>query len=427
MPRTPKDSASDRQMLSRIRAVTDVTLSNLEVDELLRTLLERISSLLDADAATILLIDQSGRELITAATVGLEEELELDVRVPVGVGFSGRIAQSGQPLVVEHVDPRSVFSRVLLDRHFVSLAGVPMMAGGRVVGVLRVGTLQPRRFTGDDIELLRIAADRASVAAQAGPSQLERVTTLALQRSLLPAQPPDLAGLDVAVRYVPGAQVGVGGDWYDVFELPSGHVGLVIGDVAGNGLRAAVVMGRVRSALRAYSLETTDPADVLSRLDRKIQLFEPDALVTAAYAVINPSQTTATVSVAGHPKPVALDTEGGGKLLEVPVDLPLGAAAGAPRGSAVLDLTPGSGLLLYTDGLVERRYQPIDEGIGKLLAGLTNDSAEVLCANTTASLLHNEAGSDDVAVLAVRIKTDGGEGQGSARARRQSRRYATPL
>jgi phosphoserine phosphatase RsbU/P len=395
----------DRQMLSRIRAVTDTSLSNLEVDELLRTLLERISSLLHADTATILLMDASGRELITAATVGLEEELELDIRVPVGVGFSGKVAQTGQPLVVEHVARDQVFSQVLLDRHLTSLAGVPMMSGGRLVGVLRVGTMEHRTFSEEDLELLSIAADRAAVATQARLSQLERVTTLALQRSLLPARPPNLAGLDIAVRYVPGARVGVGGDWYDVFQLPSGHVGLVIGDVAGNGLRAAVVMGRVRSALRAYALETTDPAEVLCRLDRKIQLFEPDAFVTAAYAVINPEQTAATVSVAGHPRPVALDTFGGGQLIEAPIDLPLGALAGAKRGSVTLDLTPGAGLLLYTDGLVERRYHPIDEGIGKLIAGLTNDGAEVLCANITSSLLHNEAGTDDVAVLAIRVNS----------------------
>lgn len=393
----------DRQMLRRIRAVTDTTLSNLEVDELLRTLLVRISSLLQTDTATILLIDPSGHELITAATVGLEEELELDVRVPVGVGFSGHIAQTGQPLVVERVDPESVYSKVLLDRHLTSLAGVPMMSGGQLVGVLRVGTTERRKFSDDDLELMRIAADRAAIAAQGQLSQLERATTLALQRSLLPARPPTLPGLDVAVRYIPGARVGVGGDWYDVFQLPSGHVGLVIGDVAGNGLRAAVVMGRVRSALRAYSLETTDPAEVLSRLDRKIQLFEPDAFVTAAYAVIDPEHTMATISVAGHPKPVILDPIGGGQLVDVATDLPLGAVAGARRSSVNVALTPRSGLLLYTDGLVEKRYHHIEEGIGKLLAGLTDDSAEVLCANITSSLMHNEAGSDDVAVLAIRV------------------------
>ncbi|HEX6681499.1 MAG TPA: GAF domain-containing SpoIIE family protein phosphatase [Candidatus Limnocylindrales bacterium] len=393
----------DRATLKRIRAVTDTALSHLEVDELLRILLERISALLGTDTATILLMDPSGRELITAATIGLEEELSLDVRVPVGVGFSGRVAQLGQPVVVEQVDEDNVYSRILLDKHLTSLAGVPLMSGGRVVGVLRVGTKEPRRFTEEDIELLRIAADRASVATQARLSQLERVTTLALQRSLLPSRPPFVPGLDVAVRYIPGAQIGVGGDWYDVFELPSGHVGLVIGDVAGNGLRAAVVMGRVRSALRAYSMETTDPADVLSRLDRKIQLFEPEALVTAAYAVINPERTAATVSVAGHLLPIALDTVGGGRPIEASVDLPLGAIPRARRHLVSLDLERGSGLLLYTDGLVERRHQPIDEGIDKLLAGLTNDNAETLCANATSSLLHNEAGLDDVAVLAFRI------------------------
>jgi serine phosphatase RsbU (regulator of sigma subunit) len=130
--------------------------------------------------------------------------------------------------------------------------------------------------------------------------------------------------------------------------------------------------------------------------------------VTAAYVVIDPEHATATVSVAGHPRPIALDAEGGGQLLEVLVDLPLGAIADAKRHNATVHLNPGSGLLLFTDGLVERRYEPIDVGIDKLLACLTNDGAEALCANVTSLLLHNEAGTDDVAVLALRIVGDAG-------------------
>src|SRR5439155_18215722 len=120
-------------------------------------------------------------------------------------------------------------------------------------------------------------------------------------------------------------------DWYDLFALPSGHVGVVIGDVAGNGLRAAVVMGRIRSALRAYALETADPADVLTRLDRKIQFFEPDAMATVAYAVIDPARTTLTMSLAGHLPPVRLDASALAHPIDVPAALPLGAYPAAPR------------------------------------------------------------------------------------------------
>jgi serine phosphatase RsbU (regulator of sigma subunit) len=272
------------------------------------------------------------------------------------------------------------------------------MASGRVLGVLHVGSRTPRQFTEEDIELLRLVADRAGMAAQARMSRLERQTTIALQRSLLPARPPDIEGFQVAARYVPGAEVGVGGDWYDLFALPSGCVGVVIGDVAGNGLRAAVVMGRIRSALRAYALETDDPADVLTRLDRKIQLFEPGAMATAAYAVIDPTRTTLSISLAGHLPPILL-TAGDSRTLAVPADLPLGAHPEAPRHTATVPLPDA--LMLYTDGLVERRDRLLKQGIDELAAALDPGTADDLCTQAI-SLLNHAPVADDVAMIALR-------------------------
>jgi serine phosphatase RsbU (regulator of sigma subunit) len=238
------------------------------------------------------------------------------------------------------------------------------------------------------------------MAAQARNSQLERQTTVALQRSLLPARPPDVGGFDVAARYVPGAEVGVGGDWYDLFNLPSGHVGIAIGDVAGTGLRAAVVMGRIRSALRAYALETHDPADVLTRLDRKIQLFEPDALATVAYAVIDPAQTTLTVTLAGHLPPIRFDPHGAAHLVDVPTDLPLGAYPNTPRHATTIPLPHA--LLMYTDGLVERRDRPVSDTIAELLTTFRRPrTAEQLCVQAF-GLLHHAPATDDIALLALR-------------------------
>jgi sigma-B regulation protein RsbU (phosphoserine phosphatase) len=386
------------EQLRRLLAVTDATLAQLGVDDLLSELTLRTRELMATDTAAILLLDPSGRELVATAASGLEDEVRLGVRIPYGEGFAGRIAASARPLVIDRVDRTTVVNHILIDQQLAAMAGVPVMASGRVLGVLHVGSRTPRRFTDDDIELLRLVADRAGMAAQARLLRLERQTTVTLQRSLLPARPPDVPGLDVAARYVPGAEVGVGGDWYDLFALPSGHVGVVIGDVAGNGLRAAVVMGRIRSALRAYALETADPADVLTRLDRKIQLFEPDAMATAAYAVIDPTRTTFTVSLAGHPPPILIDT-GGNRMLEAPADLPLGAYPGAPRTTTSVPLPHA--LLLYTDGLVERRGEPIDVGIGALMAGLGTGSADDLCVRAV-SVLHHSPATDDVALIAVR-------------------------
>lgn len=133
-----------------------------------------------------------------------------------------------------------------------------------------------------------MAADRAALAVQSLRSREDQAAALALQRSLVPSALPAVRGTEVAARYVPGSGR-VGGDWYDVFVLPSGELGMVVGDVAGSGLGAAVIMGRIRSAPRAYALEFPGPADVLVKLDQKMQYFEEgDVMATVSYAVLDP-------------------------------------------------------------------------------------------------------------------------------------------
>ncbi len=394
---TLTDDGDER--LRALLAVTDAALSQLDIDDLLAELAVRTRELMGTDTAAILLLDTNGRELVAIAAAGLEEEVRQGARIPLGEGFAGHIAATATPLVLDRVDHTTVANPILIDEHLSAMAGVPLTAGGRVLGVLHIGSRTPREFTDKDIDLLRLVADRAALAAQARLARVERQTTVALQRSLLPARPPDVAGLEVAVRYIPGADVGVGGDWYDLLPLPSGHVGVVIGDVAGSGLRAAVVMGRIRSALRAYALETDDPADVLTRLDRKIQVFEPGAMATVAYAVIDPDRRTVTVSSAGHLPPVLVGPDRAARLLNGPTDLPLGAYPGAPRRAVAAELPEA--LLLYTDGLVERRDKPLDETIGAMMSALTTGTADELCTRATAALHHMTA-TDDVALIAVR-------------------------
>ncbi|MEV0570622.1 SpoIIE family protein phosphatase [Dactylosporangium sp. NPDC050588] len=407
MPRrSGKALAVSEEKLRRLQAVTDAALSQLGLEDLLHELLERTLDILRADSAALLLLDHDGTELVAMATAGLDREPRHEVRVPIGHGFAGGVAVRGVAVAVERFDRDGSggtdFDAALLPERTTSVLGVPMLSSGRVIGVLHVGTLQQRSFTADDIELLQLVADRAGLATEARRSHLDRAAAVALQRSLLPARPPAVPGLDVAVRYVPGAQVGVGGDWYDVFDLPSGHVGIVIGDVAGSGLHAAVVMGRIRSALRAYAMETDDPADVLTRLDRKVQRFEPDAMATAVYAVLDPDLGAVTMSNAGHLPPVLMAPDRPSRLLSIPPDLPLGAYRDAARRNTRLPLEPGEGLFLYTDGLVERRARGITPGLERMVRVLAAAaSADVTC-NVAMTLLDNAAPTDDVAVLAIR-------------------------
>lgn len=302
MPEPEGIKADER--LRQLEAITDMALSRLAVADLLDELLDRVRELLDVDTAAILLMDVHARQLVATAAKGLEEEVRQGFRVSVGRGFAGRIAQTRRPLAIDDVTPDDVVNPVLLDKGIRSLLGVPMFAGDEVVGVLHIGSLTHRVFTADDIHLLRLVADRAGIAGQMRSTKLDQAAALALQRSLLPAQLPGVPGVDMAARYVPGHDFGIGGDWYDVFTLPSGWLGVVIGDVSGHGLGSAVVMGRVRSALRAYALVCDDPASALTLLDRKVHHFETGNLTTALYGMISPDRSTIHLSLAGHLPPV---------------------------------------------------------------------------------------------------------------------------
>jgi sigma-B regulation protein RsbU (phosphoserine phosphatase) len=396
------DPGDDR--LRRIMAVTDAALAHLDTDALFIELLDRVLTLINADTAAIMLLDRDSDQLVTIAAIGLEDEVRQGFRLRIGTGFTGRVAESRAPVIIDTVDARSVVSPVLRNTGIATLVGVPMLAGGELIGVMHVGTYQARRFTEEDVALLQMVADRAALAHQAGRNQADRAATLALQRSLLPARLPRADGIDLAARYVPGHQLGVGGDWYDVFALPSGYLGVVVGDVSGHGLRSAVVMGRLRSALRAYALIESNPATVLTFLDRKITHFEAGNLATILYARIDPDRQRMVVSVAGHLPPMLAAPDQPAKPLHLPVDLPVGVGDATPRRSTVVDLPSLATVVLYTDGLVERRGEMIDEGLGRLAAVVASDSAESVCAAIMASMDVGTA-EDDIALLAIRRLT----------------------
>ena len=387
--------------LRDLQSITDAALSRLDDHDFLPVLLDRARGILRADTAALLLLDSPAGQLVAVAAAGLEEEVSQGVRIPVGRGFAGRVAASGRPVILDHVDHTTVLNPILMEKGIRSLLGVPLIATGKVIGVLHVGSLTPRRFTSDDANLLQLAADRAALAVQSLRSADDRIAAAALQRSLLPSAVPTAPGLQIAARYVPGSGV-VGGDWYDVFVLPSGELGVVIGDVAGSGLHAAVVMGRMRSALRAYALETTDPAEVLARLDRKMQYFEPEALATVLYAVVDPALDRVRIASAGHLPPVTAGPGEAGSLVDMPGGLMIGVDARTRRQVTTVKIAHGGVLCLYTDGLVERREHPLDEGLARLCGVVVAQPPEEVCASVMGALVGGAPARDDVALLVLR-------------------------
>jgi serine phosphatase RsbU (regulator of sigma subunit) len=395
--RSPETSSD---LLHRIQVVTDAALSYLDTDALLRELLDRTCALLACDVAAVLSLDADAQQLVTTAAVGLEDDVRLGFRVDVGSGFAGRVAAERIPIVVDRIEPDTGISAVSRAAGIAAVAGVPMVAGGELVGVLYIGAVKSRQFSDQDVALLQLVADRAALASQASQRHADRAATLALQRSLLPTRLPRIEGVELAARYLPGHELGVGGDWYDVFVLPSGDLGIVVGDVSGHGLRSAVVMGRLRSALRSYALIEDDPANVLTFLDRKIQHFEAGNLATVLYAKIKPGRQRMLVSSAGHLPPILATPGRAGSMLDVPVDLPVGVGDPALRRTTPFDLPIGSTILLYTDGLVERPGEVIDEGLERLAGQVKAEPAQATCMAVMAGSDLRGA-RDDVAVLAI--------------------------
>jgi anti-sigma regulatory factor (Ser/Thr protein kinase) len=224
-----------------------------------------------------------------------------------------------------------------------------------------------------------------------------------LQRSLLPDRLPEIPGVLLAARYVPAsADMEVGGDWYDVMQLPSGQVGLAIGDVAGHGLRAASTMGQLRMALRAYALEEPSPARVVSRLDRLVSQLLVSDIVTLVYLVLDLDSGMVQLANAGHPPPLVVGGGGQTSYLEEGLGSPLGCDADPPVETS-FRLVPGSTLLLFTDGLVEKRGVSIQEGLERLetLAADCEQPIEMFCERLLGSMVKGVI-SDDVALLAIR-------------------------
>lgn len=392
----------DTTHLRRLEALTDRALAQLDVESLLKELLERVTELLEVDIATVLLLDEASNELVVTAAKDLEDEVRQGIRIPVGEGFSGRIFAHSEPAIIEHVDESNVVSPVIRRQGIRSLLGVPLVVSGQAIGVLNVGTRYHRGFDEHDVQLLQAAGDRVALATQARRASVERIAAAALQRSLSPRRLPTVPGLEMAGRYLPGDDGGVGGDWYDVFRLPGGRTGVAIGDVVGRGMQAAVVMGRLRSALRAYALETSDPSEVLERLDRKAQHFEAGQMTTVLYLVVEPDANQVALSSAGHLLPFRALAGGGVETVDALVDPPLGALRQVPRRSSAVALPEGALLFLFTDGLVERRDEPLDRSLDRLRMAVSASAPRIVCEAVLFEMLGENGPADDIALLALR-------------------------
>jgi anti-sigma regulatory factor (Ser/Thr protein kinase)/putative methionine-R-sulfoxide reductase with GAF domain len=395
-----RELAEDR--LRDLRSVTDAALAYLPLEELLTELLGRVVGILNADTAAILLLDDDDRTLVARAVQGLEEEVERGVRIPVGQGFAGRIAATKLPVQIENIDEAEILNPILREKGLRSLLGVPLLVEGGVIGVMHVGTLTPRDFSDEDVELLQSAGDRAALAISSRLTERERGLADALQGSLIPRL-PELPAVALAGRYLPAASAQLGGDWYDAFQLPDGRLGMAIGDVVGRGFYAAAVMGQLRSGLRAYALDGIGPSEVLEQLSRLLRQLQPGRTATVLYLVLDAYGGSLVVSSAGHPPPLVA-ADDGSVFVELPGSAPLGATRHPTYEEREAAIEPGSTLVLYTDGLVERPGESLDAGLERLtiVVGDGEQDLEHLGDSLVDELLPEGPTEDDAALLLAR-------------------------
>jgi serine phosphatase RsbU (regulator of sigma subunit)/anti-sigma regulatory factor (Ser/Thr protein kinase) len=392
------------ERLQKISAALANALTRVDVAEVVA---HEVGEELAADAAALGIVLEDRQVLRTLAWEGLEPRVEapLDADTP-----EVDAVRRGLTTFFESFEELSrrfpAVSPEEVEGHE-SFLSVPLVAQRRVIGLLTASWAHRRLLSADEQRFVATLAGQAAQAlARAGHFESEQTIAATLQRSVLPTTLPRMEGVQLAARYVPGTvELNVGGDWFDAIPLRDSRLGLVVGDVVGKGVGAAATMAQLRNALRAFSLDRTRPSSTLTRLNRLSEEVLETTFATVVYAVVDPRSLVCRYSSAGHPPPLVAFPDGRIELLEGGRGLPLGTGPGTEYALDVVELDSGSVLLLYTDGLVERRGTSIDTGLEQLRATVAAGPREPerLVEHVLESMVGSAERDDDIALLAVRV------------------------
>ena len=388
-----------RRRMQTLQEITRAALEGLRFEDSLQRILDLVVEGAGADSGSVVVVDRDAEAFRLRAAVG-DEDFLLGVEVdpsdtvlrPVLAGRHVSVVAPTEPFV-----PRPGIPPVG------SLLAVPFFDAGEVGGWLEVSSRPGRAFDGDS-SILFAAAEQLGVAVQrAHLYEREHRIADTLQRSLLPERVPDLPGVEFAARYLPGGEgLQVGGDWFEVVELPDGRLAAAVGDVVGSGVKAAAAMGQLRTAMRALALEGLGSARLLDRLG-ELAIGLGHEFSTAFTFVFDPATGMLRYASAGHPPALVVRRGGGTLLLEGATSTPLGVEPGTAYPEAVFALDEGDAVVLYTDGLVERRGESLDVGLGRLReAAAAGGTAREIADRLVRSLMPRGR-QDDVAVLALRF------------------------
>ncbi len=372
-----------------------------------------------ADWSTIDLVDDGVLRRLAVAHVDpekvelaqeLAERYPPDPDAPTGAWNVMRTGESEfiHELTDEMVDALEIEEeqkQLVRDLELRSAITVPLIARGRVLGVMSwVSAESGRLYTEADLALAEDLAKRAAIAID--NAELHSQTLAAavqLQRAVLPDAMPEVPGLELASWYRPSGRTEVGGDFYDAIPLTDGRVALFVGDVMGRGVAAAANMAQMRAAVRAYAAADPRPAPVVGALDAMFGLYPTDQLVTLAYLLVDPGNDTLTFTNAGHPPPVLLRADGTTEQLPLADGAPLGTVP-QERSERSVKFCPGDTVLIFTDGLIERRDEDINTGQQRVVDALPGLAQPDLSAalSDLGKALTDPGRNDDVAALAAR-------------------------
>ncbi|MBI3946450.1 MAG: SpoIIE family protein phosphatase [Armatimonadetes bacterium] len=407
-----------REVQSSFRRIGAALASGLRLDDTLALIAELACEMLHADACLIRLLDESSGELAVRATYGLAAGELARTHLRAGEGLGGHVAYAATPIAVADLtkDRRTV--GVPPGSGIRAYLGVPLHAKSRPIGVLAVFKRRPYQFAKEEVDLLSSFGAQASVALE-NRRLYEQESQIAhtLQRSLLPMVPRALRGMALGELYLPSRQeMDVGGDFYDLFSLEHGRVGVVMGDVCGKGLRAAVYTAMAKYAIRSYALDNLTPVEVMRKTNRALcrQITDDSLFVSMVYAVVDVPGMSLSLASAGHPPPVHL-ARARGTTRFIEAEGPLaGLLPYARYAEARVALSPGDILFLYTDGITEARRDGDVWGADALGCSVAAHAALsapelVRAVYADAERFAGDALRDDVALLAIKVLGPEGE------------------
>ena len=359
-----------QEKLKRMHTLIEVNAlisSSLDLDTILENVMTISKKLMNADASSLMRIDEKTNELIYQVAQGkVGEKLKQEFRLKMGQGIAGTVAQEGKPLLLEDAYTHPKFHRAHDDAtgyRTKSMITVPLKVAGRVTGVAQViNRLDGKPFDKDDLELFISLSSMAAIAlenAKMHQSMMEKQRLVkdmefarTVQESFLPQKAPDVQSYSFSSHYTPALEVG--GDFYDFIHLDKKRTGIVIGDVSGKGVPAALYMAKLGSDMRTLAFTEPSPAEALVKLNNLLaERSRRGMFATLLYLELDSVSGTLTISNAGHLPPIIKRADGSLIKLATAGGAPLGMVPGMKFGQETAELHRGDTVILYTDGIVE--------------------------------------------------------------------------